>query len=152
MIGLLPSDITSRVPSFRYTTYSYKEGILGGFIIIAIALILALINMIISLIIGIRRKDCLVVLVVNVMLKTLTMSLKLILYNLYDLNNLFIDILFFLAIIIIEGFIYKKVLKYKKRSGMTVSIVCNIGAVVIVVLMGSIFDFSWMRNLIISIF
>ena len=112
-----------------YVTYSYEDGISDVFEMITLALVFAVIAMIISLIIGMRKKDYLAVLVVNVMVKTVTLSLNLILDNLFYLNNFFIKILLFLVTIIIEGLILKKVLKYKKHSGMTISIICNIGAV-----------------------
>ena len=47
----------------------------------------------------------------------------------------FIMILFFIADIIIEGFIYKKVLQYKKHTGMTVSVICNVVPVVFVIVL-----------------
>ncbi len=125
--------------NFDYVTYSYEDGISDILKIIAtVVLVFAFITMIISLIMGIRRKDCLAILVVNVMVKTVTLSLNLILHH---FNNFFIFILFFLANIIIEGLILKKVLKYKKHSGMTISIICNIGAVLIIILMSNILRF-----------
>ena len=138
MLALKPSDIISTEPSFEYVTHSYEDGISDVLKITTIALVFAFIAMIISLIIGIRRKDCLAILVVNIMVKTVTISLNLMLYNLFRLNNFLIIILFFLVTIIIEGLILKKVLKYKKHSGMTISIICNIGAVLIIILMSNI--------------
>ena len=58
-----------------------------------------------------------------------------ILDNLLNLDDLFIVLLFFIATVIIEGCIYKKVLKYTKYSGMTVSVICNIATVAIIILM-----------------
>lgn len=124
--------------TFDYVTYSYEDGISDILKIATVVLVFAFITMIISLIIGIRRKDCLAIFVVNVMVKTVTLSLNLILHH---FNNFFIFILFFLANIIIEGLILKKVLKYKKHSGMTISIICNIGAVLIIILMSNILRF-----------
>lgn len=145
MLALNPSDIISPKPSFEYITYSYEEGISKVSEMIVIALVFALISMIISLIIGVRRKDCLAILVVNVMIKTVTLSLYLILDNLPYFNNLFIDILLFLATLIIEGIIYKKILKYKKHNGMTISIICNIGIALIIILMDNIWGSGFIR-------
>ena len=70
------------------------------------------------------------------MVKTIAVFLYQVLDNLLYLYNGFIVILFFIATIIIEGFIYKKVLKYKKHNGMTVSLICNIGTVIISLIFG----------------
>ena len=131
---LNPSDFFIKEPSYRY--YSYQEGISICMKIITIALVFALISMIISLIIGIRRKDCASILVGNIMVKTVAFLLYKILDNLLNLNNFFIILLFFIASVIIEGFIYKKVLKYKKHTGMTVSVICNIVTVIIMIITG----------------
>ena len=137
------SDFLLKEPSYKYVTYSYEEGLSNVLKIIAVVSIFALISMIISLIIGIRRKDCVAILVTNIMIKTVTISLYQILDNLLYLYNLFIVILFFIVTIVIEGFIYKKVLKYKQHNGMTVSIICNIGTVIFLL----IFDSGFRRLL-----
>ena len=123
-------EIWMDIPKYMYVTYSYEEGISYILNIIAIASIFALINMIVSLIIGIRKKDCIAILTGNIMVKTITLSFYPILCNLLYLDSVFFVILFFITTIVIEGFIYKKVLKYKKHRGMTVSLICNIGAVI----------------------
>lgn len=134
-----PSDLID-IPSYRYVTYSYEEGISNVLKIIAVVSIFALISMIVSLIIGIRKKDCIAILPVNVMVKTIAVFLNQV------LDNLFIGF-FFIATIIIEGFIYKKVLKYNKHSGMTVSLICNIGTVIISFLIILIFGSGFRRLL-----
>ena len=126
-----PSDFLIDRPSYKYVTYSYEEGISNVLKIIAVVSIFALISMIVSLIIGIRKKDCIAILTGNIMVKTIAVFLYQVLDNLLYIDNGFIVILFFIATIIIEGFIYKKVLKYNKHSGMTVSLICNIGTVII---------------------
>lgn len=118
----------------KYVTYSFEEGISNVLKIIAVVSIFALISMIVSLIIGVRKKDCIAILTGNIMVKTIAEFLYQVLDNLLYLDNDFIVILFFIATIIIEGCIYKKVLKYKKYSGMTVSLICNIGTVIILFL------------------
>ena len=137
-----PNDILSMEPAYQYITYSYKDGISNALKIVAIASVFALINVIISLIIGIRKKDCLAIFVVNVMVKTVTRLLFQILENLQYFYTSVNIILPFLATLIIEGIIYKKVLKYKKDSGMTISIICNTGMVVSIILMMEIF-WNW---------
>ena len=115
--------------------------------IIAVVSIFALISIIVSLIIGIRKKDCIVILTGNIMVKTISVCLYQVLDNLLYIDNGFIVILFFIATIIIEGFIYKKVLKYNKHNGMTVSLICNIGTVIISFLIILIFGSGFRRLL-----
>lgn len=109
---------------------SYQEDIFNSLKIIAIASIFALISMIIYLIIGKSKKDCLVILVANIMVKTVVMSL----YQILILDNILIVILFFIATVIIEGFIYKKLLKYKNNNGVKLSIICNMGTILILLI------------------
>ena len=124
----IPSGFYTNKHLYKYVTYSYREGISYALKMIASVSIFALISMIVSLIIGIRKKDCIVILTGNIMVKTAIVPL---LYAVLDNYNEVIDILVFITTTIIEGFIYKKVLKYKKYSGMTVSLICNIATVII---------------------
>lgn len=117
---LNPAEIKSYEYSYEYVTYSYEEGLSNVIQIIGIASIAALISVIVSLIIGIRKKDCLAIFVANVMVKTVAMFVFQILYVDWSF------ILLFISTIVIEGAIYMKVLKYKKHNGMTVSIISNI--------------------------
>ena len=117
---LNPAEIKSYGYSYKYVTYSYEEGLSNVIQIIGIASIVALISVIVSLIIGIRKKDCLAIFVANVMVKTVAMFVFQILYVDWSF------ILLFISTIVIEGPIYMKVLKYKKHNGMTVSIISNI--------------------------
>ena len=142
MISSLDSMIIS-----EEVTYSYGEGILDILKIIAVVSIFALISVIISLIIGIRKKDCIAILTGNIMVKTIAVFLYQVLDNLLYLDSGFIVILFFIAIIVIEGFIYKKVLKYKKYNGMIVSLICNISTVIISFLIIFIFGSGFKRLL-----
>jgi len=133
-----PSDFFIREPFYRNVTYSFKEGIFITLGIFAAVSIFALISVVVSLIIGIRKKDCIVVLTANIMVKTVMVSLYVLLGDLLYIESEFIWI-FFIATIIIEGLIYKKVLKYKEKSGMIVSVICNIvpiaiGQLIIVIL------------------
>ncbi len=142
-----PSDLLLDIPSNKYVTYSFKEGISDYLIIIAVVSIFALISMIVSLVIGVRKKDCIAILTGNIMVKTIAVFLYQLLDNLLYIDNGFIVILLFIATIIIEGFIYKKVLKYNKHSGMTVSLICNIGSVIISFLIILIFGSGFRRLL-----
>lgn len=112
-------------------TYSYKEGFFYVLNIVLVALIIALISMLISLIIGIRKKDCIAILTGTIMVKTIMIFLYQILSNLLSFKNGYTVILFFIASIIIEGFIYEKILKYKKYSGLTVALICNSSILII---------------------
>ena len=66
--------------TIRYVTYSYQEGLLTICGIFFLVLIVAFINMIISLMFGIRKNDCATILMTNIMVKTVMFSL----YNLLD--------------------------------------------------------------------
>lgn len=147
------------LPLIKYTyvtnvTYSYKEGVLDIIPIIIVASIIALISMMVSLIIGIRKKDCLTIFVTNIMVQTVAIGL-LFLLSLNDFLLELLDeiyqyryiILYFIASVVIEGLIYRKILKNKKYKGMTVSIICNIGTLVITILMFLIFG-SEIRKLL----
>lgn len=134
-----PNNFYINEPVYKYITYSFKEGISDIMKIIAIVSILALINMIISLIIGIRKKDCIAILTGNIMVKTIVAVLYQVLDKLlYFTDNVFFVILLFIVTIIIEGLIYKKVLKYNKYSGLKVSLICNIGSVIVYFLISHI--------------
>ena len=122
--NLLPDE-----PLYQYVTYSYKEGLANVSKIIAVASIFAFISMIISMIIGIRKKDCIAILAGNIMMKTILIALY------QALDDLLSAILFFIVAIFIEGIIYQKVLKFKKYSGMKVSVIYNISTIVIMLLM-----------------
>lgn len=142
-----PSDLLLDIPSNKYVTYSFKEGISDFLIIIYVVSTFALISMLVSLVIGVRKKDCIAILTGNIMVKTIAVFLYQVLDNLLYIDNGFIVILLFIATIIIEGFIYKKVLKYTKHSGMTVSLICNIGSVIISFLIILIFGSGFRRLL-----
>lgn len=120
-------------------TCSYEEGLSNIMLIIGIASIVALISVIVSLIIGIRKKDCLAIFVANVMVKTVAMFML----QIDWLNNFLTKfILLFILTIVIEGAIYMKVLKYKKQNGMTVSIISNI-CIILMVLMYKYRVWEW---------
>lgn len=121
--NLLPDE-----PLYQYVTYSYKEGLANVSKIIAVASIFAFISMIISMIIGIRKKDCIAILAGNIMMKTILIALY------QALDDLLSAILFFIVAIFIEGIIYQKILKFKKYSGMKVSVIYNISTIVIMLL------------------
>lgn len=128
------SDFFINESPYKYVTYSYEEGLSKVWQIMNVVLLIALINLIISLIIGIRKRDCLAILVTNIMVKTIAIFLCQVVYDWIYLAGLPMIILFFISAIIIEGFIYKKVLKYKKHNGIVVSVICNMGTVITTIL------------------
>ena len=143
MISSLDSMIIS-----EEVTYSYGEGILDILKIIAVVSIFALISVIISLIIGIRKKDCIAILTGNIMVKTIVVFLYQVLDEIWlYFSDAFMSISFFTISIIIEGIIYNKVLKYKKYNGMIVSLICNISTVIISFLIIFIFGSGFKRLL-----
>ncbi len=128
-------------PYYVYETYSWKEGLT---LPVGSILIAALTSMIIALMIGIRKKDCIAILVTNVMTKTVATALIKILdsimYNICYMSGewekeYIITIIILLIPIIIEGVIYRKILKYNKHNGITVSLICNVGIILLVFLL-----------------
>lgn len=122
MIPTLP------LPKLIIYEYSYAEGLSYVLKIIAIAAVIAIISTIVSLIIGLRKKDCLAVLIANIMVKTVLIVLA----NIAE--DLLIYAICWIVSIIVEGLIYNKVLKYKKHKGMVVSIICNVASILTMLL------------------
>lgn len=101
---------------------------------IAIILIFTLVNVITSLILGIRKKELLAVLVTNIMVKSIMLYIYQVLLGVLNLYIPFLNILLLIPTIIIEGIIYNKVLRHKKLKGITVSIICNLNIAQILLL------------------
>lgn len=107
--------------------YSMAKGI-------ALILIFTLVNVITSLILGIRKKELLAVLVTNIMVKSIMIYIYQVLLGVLNLYIPFLNILLLIPTIIIEGIIYNKVLRHKKLKGITVSIICNLNIAQILLL------------------
>lgn len=119
--------------SDKHVTYLFQEGISSILSKMPVVLIFALISMIISFIIGMRKKDCIVVFVTNIMTKTIILGLELIFLTKVDFEKALIIGLFLgLVSIFIEGYIYNRTLKYKKNKGIVISILCNLITVVVI--------------------
>lgn len=101
---------------------------------IALILIFTLVNVITSLILGIRKKELLAVLVTNIMVKSIMIYIYQVLLGVLNLYIPFLNILLLIPTIIIEGIIYNKVLRHKKLKGITVSIICNLNIAQILLL------------------
>lgn len=96
-------------PTYRDVTYSYQEAILGFSKVLAVVSIFAVISTVISVIIGVRKKDCIAILVVNIMVKTAIVFL----YKLLDyLLVLLFDLDYWLALDI----------RYKRGDGAIIAI------------------------------
>lgn len=132
--------------TIHYSTYSYQEGLSTFLIILASASILSVMSIVIAYIIGIRKRDICSVLVTNIMLKTIAGGILKILECLY-LENPFIVLALAIVTIISEGLIYNKILKYKKHKGITVSIICNIGIIILSIIIGRIQNLIWIRGI-----
>lgn len=86
------------------------------------------IEILVSLIIGIRdRKDILNVFLVNILTNPLVVSISYLVNLRYGLIRKNIVLVFLeLSAVLIEGFIYKRVLEYKKINGYLTSLLLNI--------------------------
>ena len=114
-----------------YKTYSFNEGLTFILKILAFASIFALISVIISFILGVRKKDLIAVFFTNILIKTITVFIFRTFFIASNIKMFFIRIILFILIIFVEGIIYKKVLSYKQNSGIVLSILCNLCAVLL---------------------
>ena len=106
------------------TIYQFKEGINVIAFVICSALIFTIINLITALIIGIRKKDLAIVTVTNIMVKTV-ISVIIVPIILLNKNGIWSLIISFPIVALVEGFIYKKKLKYDRHNGLDVAFICN---------------------------
>ncbi len=83
----------------------------------------------IALLIGLRKKDLLNVVLVNIMTNPLVVSLP-VYFNLsYGLKSRNIVLLILeILTVMVEGLIYKKYLKYKKINGICLSLLLNLSS------------------------
>ena len=126
----------SIVSSFAqaHLAYTYEEAFPVVLRIIAVVFLLAVANTITAFIIGIRRKDCLAVFWVNMLVKMLVVCPIETLRStgiITDISTVPFALVFIIALtVLVEGCIYMKVLTSKKYPGVIMSTLCNIGAVI----------------------
>ena len=103
-------------------------------IIMARCLILTIIiEVIIGIILGIRnKKDLLNIILVNVVTNPIVVSFPILIYLLFGYNYEMLS-LYILEIVtlFVEGFIYKKVLIYKKINPFLISLILNLSSYLI---------------------
>ncbi len=103
-------------------------------IIMARCLILTIIiEVIVGIILGIRnKKDILNVILVNVVTNPIVVSFPILIYLLFGYNYEMLS-LYILEIVtlFVEGFIYKKVLIYKKTNPFLISLILNLSSYLI---------------------
>ena len=102
-------------------------------IMVRCLLLTILIELVIALIIGIvKRKDLLNVILVNIVTNPLVVSLPVLVMLLYGLRARYIVLIILeLLTVIFEGFIYSKVLDYKKLNPYVISLMLNLGSYLI---------------------
>ena len=98
------------------------------------------IELIIALIIGIRnKKDILNVILVNVFTNPIASSLPIFMYIKFGYNVEIITIIIVeIFAFVSEGFIYSKVLKYKKLNPYLISLILNLSSYLIGVVINSL--------------
>ncbi len=103
-------------------------------IIMARCLLLTIIiEIVIGIIVGVRdKKDFINILLVNVMTNPLVVSLPIYIMLRYGMKARYTTLAILeILTVIIEGFIYKKVLKYKKINPYVLSLILNVGSYLI---------------------
>lgn len=102
-------------------------------IMIKCLLLTVLIELAIALLIGIvKRRDLLNVILVNVVTNPLVVSLPILFMLLYGVRARYIVLIILeLLTVIFEGFIYSKVLDYKKLNPYIISLMLNLGSYLI---------------------
>ena len=96
-------------------------------------LLTIVIEIIVSIIVGVRdKKDFINILLVNVLTNPLVVSLPIFLMIRYGSRIRYISIgILELLAVLIEGFIYNKVLKYKKINPYVLSLILNLSSYLI---------------------
>ena len=102
-------------------------------IMIKCLLLTILIELVIALLIGIvKRRDLLNVILVNVVTNPLVVSLPILFMLMYGIRAKYIVLIILeLLTFLFEGFIYSKVLDYKKLNPYIISLMLNLGSYLI---------------------
>ena len=129
-MGILGSIVINRSEPIKQTyktiTYSFSDGITFMRTPILMALILLVLNVIIALVIGLRKRDVIIVFATSLMVKTTVFTAYLLAGKLIGLTDNTASLIFILPIAaVIEGFIYNKMLTNKKYTGMGVAFLCD---------------------------
>ena len=100
------------------------------FVMIRCLIITIIIELIVGLLIGVRgKKDLLNIILVNILTNPLVVSLPILMLLLYgeEIRYITLAILEIIAVLV-EGFIYLKVFKYKRLNGLLVSLILNLSS------------------------
>ncbi len=114
------------------------------FIMLKCLICTIIIEIVIALILKIKdKKDLINILLVNILTNPIVVSIPVLILFIYGKKYSYIT-LYILEIItvITEGFIYKKVLKYKKINPYLISLILNIGSYLI----GEIINRIWRKE------
>ena len=103
------------------------------FVMIKCLVLTLIIELIVALIIGIRnKKDIFSVILVNIITNPIASSIPILIYYKFGYNGEIIAIAFVeIFAFVFEGFIFSKVLKYKKIDPYLVSLVLNLSSYLI---------------------
>lgn len=86
-----------------------------------------ILELVLSLILGLRKKDLIYVILVNVLTNPLLNSLCTLVYVKYFYKGFIISIVILeILAFLVEGLIYKKVLNYKKINPILLSLILNL--------------------------
>jgi hypothetical protein len=99
-----------------------------------------IIELIGAFILGLRKKDLVYVVLVNIMTNPLVVSLPVLVLVKFGVNARYICLVFLeILAIISEGFVYKKVLTYKKLNPYLISLILNVLSYCIGIVINNLF-------------
>ena len=131
-----PAQLYDKKLIIEYKNYYFGDGLITILRFIVVAVIFAFMSGCISLLMGIKVKDSKVIIITNIMTKTVQLFLFYIsLYN----HIVVLSLIALASPIFIEGYIYNKLIKEKKLNGYITSIICNIGVVILFYVCGWIY-------------
>ena len=110
------------------------------YIMVKCLVLTIIIELVIAIIIGIRnKKDILNVILVNVFTNPLVTSIPIFIYLKYGYNAEKVSLIILeIFAFVTEGFIYSKVLKYKKLNPYLISLILNLSSYLIGVVINSL--------------
>ena len=99
-----------------------------------------IIEVFVAFIIGLRKKDIIYVILVNIMTNPLVVSFPILMLVRFGINERYISLVILeILALISEGFVYKKVLTYKKLNPYLISIILNVLSYCIGIVINNLF-------------
>ena len=113
---------------YEEVIFDFRDGLQICLYIIGVAVIIALLNMLVSLSIGIKKRDLFTIFIINLMTKTIfLLHISIAIFT----HSYLLGILGGILAIILESIFYKVGLQFKKINSVLISLICNILVVLI---------------------